>query len=108
MLQPILSLITDAKIAELKIEPRRGTLRKWLIAFGLTAAVLAALVFGGTYLSKERFLGVVHTQADEALRANNNLLGEIGRLLASGKPEDFKRISEIRTFLQNQRSACRN
>ncbi|HXM99822.1 MAG TPA: hypothetical protein VN982_15240 [Candidatus Dormibacteraeota bacterium] len=99
-----MSLIADAKIAELKIESRRGVLRKWLIAFGLSAAVLATLVFGGTYLSKERFLGVVHTQADEVLRANNNLLEEISRRLASGKQEDYKRIAEIQTFLQNQRS----
>ena len=63
-----------------------------------------ALVFVGTYLSKERFLGVVHTQAEEVLGANKDLLEEISRLLASGKGEDYKRIAEIRTFLQNQRS----
>lgn len=99
-----ISLIADAKIAELRIESRQGVLRKWLIAFGLVAAVLVALVFGGTYLSKERFLGVVHAQADDVLRANKNLLEEISRLLASGKAEDYKRVAEIRTFLQNQRS----
>ncbi len=98
------SLIADAKIAELRIESRPRVLRKWLIAFALAAAVLVTLVFSGTYLSKERFLGVVHTQADEVLRANKNLLEEISRLLASGKGEDYKRIAEIRTFLQNQRS----
>src|SRR2546429_2387520 len=39
------SLIADAKIAELRIEPRRGVLRKlWLIAFGFAAAALVALV----------------------------------------------------------------
>ncbi len=94
-----ISLIADAKIAELPIESRRGVLRKWLVAFGLAAATLVTLVFVGTYLSKERFLG-----ADEVLRTNKNLLGEISRLLASGKGEDYKRIAEIRTFLQNQRS----
>jgi hypothetical protein len=99
-----MSLIADAKIAELRIESRRGVLRKWLLAFGLAAAVIVALVFGGTYLSKERFLGVVHTQAHEVLKANKNLLDEISRLLASGKVEDYRRIAEIRTFLQNQRS----
>ncbi len=99
-----ISLIADAKIAELRIEPRQGVLGKWLIAFGLAAAALVTLVFGGTYLSKERFLGVVHTQANEVLRANKNLLAEISRLLASGKSEDYRRIAEIRTFLQNQRS----
>jgi len=99
-----MSLIADAKIAELRIASRPGVLRKWLIAFGLAAAVLVALVFVGTYLSKERFLGVVHAQAEEVLGANKNLLEEISRLLASGKAEDYKRIAEIRTFLQNQRS----
>lgn len=99
-----MSLIADAKIAELRIESQPSVLRKWLIGFGLAAAVLVALVFGGTYLSKERFLRVVHTQADDVLRANKTLLEEISRLLASGKGEDYKRITEIRTFLQNQRS----
>ena len=99
-----MSLIADAKIAELRIESRPDMLRKWLIAFGLTAAVLVSLVFGGTYLSKERFLGLVHTQADEVLKTNRNLLEEVSRLLASGKEEDYRRIAEIRTFLQNQRS----
>jgi hypothetical protein len=99
-----MSLIADAKIAELRIEERRGVLRKWLLAFGLVAAALVALVFVGTYLSKEKFIGVVHTQADEVLKANKNLLEEISRRLATGKTEDYKRIAEIRTFLQNQRS----
>jgi hypothetical protein len=99
-----MSLIADAKIAELRIESRPGVMKKWLIGFALAATILVTFVFGGTYLSKERFLGVVHTQADDVLRANKNLLGEISRLLASGKGEDYKRNAEIRTFLQNQRS----
>lgn len=99
-----MSLIADAKIAELRIVSRPGAQRRWLIAFGLAAAALVALLFGGTYLSKERFLGVVHEQADEVLKANKNVLQEISRLLASGKGEDYERIAEIRTFLQNQRS----
>jgi hypothetical protein len=99
-----MSLIADAKIAELRIEPRRSVLTKWLLGFGLAAAAIVALVFGGTYLSKEKFLGVVHAQADEVLKANQNLLEEISRRLATGKLEDYKRIAEIRTFLQNQRS----
>jgi hypothetical protein len=99
-----MSLIADAKIAELKIEPRRGLLKKWVLGFGLAAAVLVGVVFGGTYLSKERFLSVVRTQATDVLKANGNLLEEISQRLASGKPEDYKRIAEIRAFLQNQRS----
>jgi hypothetical protein len=98
------SLIADAKIAELRIEPRRGLLRKWSLALCIAAIVLVGLVFGGTYLSKERYLGVVHAQADEVLKVNQGLLEEVSRLLASGRPEDYKRISEIRTFLENQRS----
>jgi hypothetical protein len=38
-----MSLIAEAKIAELKIEPRRGLLRKWLITFGLAATASVAL-----------------------------------------------------------------
>jgi hypothetical protein len=71
----------------------------------VTVAIAAiVLIFGGTYLSKERYLAVVHRQADEVLQTNNNLVDEISRLLASGKPEDFKRIIEIRNYLQSQRS----
>src|SRR5262245_20870304 len=95
------SLIADAKIAELKIEPPHGTQRRWLAAFVAAGMVLAGLVFGGTYLSKERYLGVVRAQADEVFQSNQGLLDEISRLLASGKPEDYKRIGEIRAFLQN-------
>jgi len=98
------SLIADARIAEMKIEPRRGALRRWSAAFLVVAVVLVGLIFGGTYLSKEKFLGVVREQADEVLGKNRDLLEEVSRLLASGKPEDYKRIYEIRAFLQNQRS----
>jgi len=98
------SLIADARIAEMKIEPRRGVLRRWSAAFLVVAVVLVGLIFGGTYLSKEKFLGVVREQAGEVLGKNRDLLEEVSRLLASGKPEDYKRIYEIRAFLQNQRS----
>jgi hypothetical protein len=99
-----ISLIADAKIADLKIDSRSGGLRKWSAAFLAVAILLVGFIFAGTYLSKERYLGVVRAQADEVLKANNNLMEEVSRLLASGKPEDYKRITEIRTFLQNQRS----
>jgi hypothetical protein len=99
-----ISLIADAKISELKIDPNRRVLRKWSLAFFLVAAAVVCFIFVGTHLSKERYLGVVRAQADEVLKANTGLLEEISRLLASGKPEDYKRILEIRTFLQNQRS----
>jgi len=99
-----LSLIADAKIAELRIETRPRVLRKWSVAFGIVAAVLASLVFAGTYFSKEKYLGVVREQADEVLKTNRSLLEDVSRLLASGQSEDYKRIADIRTFLQNQRS----
>jgi hypothetical protein len=103
-----LSLIADAKIAELSIATRPGALKKWMIGFGLAVAILVGLIFGGTYLSKRRFLAVVHAQADDVLSANKSLLEEISRRLASGEPEDYKRIVEIRNFLQNQRSGLPN
>jgi hypothetical protein len=97
------SLIADARIAELHIEARPGTLRRWAIVFFTTAFLLVSLIFAGTYISKERYLRVVRTEADEVLKTNQPLLNEISRLLASGKPEDYNRIGEIRSFLQSQR-----
>jgi hypothetical protein len=99
-----ISLIADAKISELRIDPQRGVLRKWSVAFFVVAAALVCLIFVGTYLSKERYLGVVRAQANDVLKANSSLLEETSRLLVSGKPEEYKRIIEIRKFLQNQRS----
>jgi len=49
-------------------------------------------------------LGVVRSQADEVLKSNNSILEETSRLLASGRPQDYKRIIEIRDFLSHQRS----
>jgi hypothetical protein len=99
-----ISLIADSRIAELNIQPRRGLLRKWFLTFLIVALVLVGLVLGGTYLSKERYLGVIRAQADEVLNENKTLLDEVSRHLASGKPEDYKRIFEIRAFLENQSS----
>jgi hypothetical protein len=99
-----ISLIADAKISELKIEPKRGALKKWTVTFLVVATALVCLIFAGTYLSKERYLGVVRSQADGVLKSNNSLLEETSRLLASGKPDDYKRIIEVRNFLWHQRS----
>jgi hypothetical protein len=71
------SLIADAKIAELKIDPQRGVLKKWSVAFFVVAAALVCFIFLGTYLSKERYLGVVRAQADEVLKTNNSLLDKL-------------------------------
>jgi hypothetical protein len=99
-----ISLIADARIADLGVTPRRELQRKWAAAFFIAVLVIVGIVVGGTYLSKERYLGVVHAQADEVLKQNEGLLDEVSRLLASGKFEDYKRIFEIRSFLENQRS----
>lgn len=99
-----LSLIADAKISELKIEPRQGLLKKSALVFFIVAAGLVAVVFAGTYISKERYLGIVRAQADDVLKENGNLLAEIGGRLSSGKSEDFQRVGQIRTFLESQRS----
>src|SRR5260370_17910266 len=99
-----ISLIADARIAELQIQPRPRLFRRWLVAFVLIAIILVGVVFGGTYLSKERYLRVVRAQADEVLKENASFLEEVSQRLASGKPEDYKRIYEIRSFLESQRS----
>lgn len=98
------NLIADAKIAELKIEARPGIWKKWLAGFLAAAIALALLVALGTYFSKQRYMAVVHTQADDVLKENSNLVEEIGRLLTADRPEDYKRIGDIRAFLQNQRA----
>ena len=98
------SLIADAKIADLNLAPRPNVLKKWLFAFSITAGLVVLLVFSGTYLSKERYLAVVRGQANEVLKQNQGLLDEISQRLASGKFEDYKRVHEIRLFLENQRS----
>jgi hypothetical protein len=103
-----ISLIADARIAELAIAPKGTALRRWFIGFLAVAAALVCLIFVGEYYSKEKYLGVVRAQADEVLKENDGLLQEIGALLASGRPEDYKRIIDIRDFLQKQRSGLPN
>jgi len=99
-----ISLIADAKVNEVRTQPARGWPTKWLLGYLAVAVVLVGVVFVGTYVSKERYLGFVHAQADRVLKQNENLLDESSKLLASGKPADFKRLTEIRNFLENQRS----
>jgi hypothetical protein len=98
-----LSLIADAKIVDLKIERRSGVIKKWLITFSGIAGLLVAIIFAGTYFSKEKFLSVVENQADEVLKENESMLTEIDTRLTSAKPADFKRLTEIIGFLENQR-----
>jgi len=99
-----LGLIADAKIMELKAESRPHLLRRWIISILAAAIVLVGLIFAGTYVSKEKYLAIVRGQADEVLRENKDLLEETARLLASGQISDYKRIFDVRTYLQNQRS----
>lgn len=99
-----ISLIADARIAELQAEPRPGVLKKWFGMFVCTAALLVGFVFLGTYLSKERYLQVVGRQARELVNDNRPSFEEIGHLLASGKPEDFKRINELHNYLSTRRA----
>jgi hypothetical protein len=98
-----ISLIADARIAELQVQPRPGILKKWFVMFASAAAVLVGFVFLGTYLSKERFLQVVGQQVNEVVNDNRSSFEEIGHLLISGKPEDFKRINEIHNYLVTRR-----
>lgn len=103
-----ISLIADAQIEGLKIKINRYSPRKWIVGFLLSAAILTGIVFLGTYFSREKYLAVVHDQAEEVLNANKDLLVEIDKRLASGKYEDFKRISEICKYLENLRSGLPN
>jgi hypothetical protein len=99
-----ISLIADSKMAEMKIEAHGSSLRPWLAGAFVIVVALVVIVLGGTWLSKERYLHVVREQADEVLAQNKNLLNEASRLFASAKPQDYKRIYDIRSFLENQRS----
>jgi hypothetical protein len=99
-----ISLIADAKMAEMKIEAHGGSLRSWLAGSFVVVVALVVIILGGTWLSKERYLHVVREQANEVLEQNENLLNEASRLFASAKPQDYKRIYDIRSFLENQRS----
>lgn len=102
------SLIADAKLAELKVDSHPRLLTKWLMGLTGIGIVVVAVIFAGTYLSRERHLAVVRGQADEVLQENKDLLDEIGSSLASGKVADYRRVHEIRTYLANQRSGLPN
>jgi hypothetical protein len=103
-----ISMIAEASIAGLKIEPRAGALKKWVWGFGAAALALVLLVLAGTYFSRYRYLDVVQEQANEVLKENDNLLAEISQRLAAGQTADFKRIMEIRNFLLHQRTGLPN
>ena len=98
-----ISLIADAKIAELHVVLPEYSLRKWAITFIAIALIIVGFIFGGNYISKEKYIAVVQLQAEEILKENSDLLENISTLLSKGKPEDFKKIYEIRDFLEKQR-----
>jgi len=98
-----ISLIADARIAQLQVEPRPGILKKWVVMFACAATALVGLVCVGTYLSKERYLQVVGQQVNEVVRDNRPSFEEMAHLLVSGKPADFKRIAEIHNYLATRR-----
>jgi hypothetical protein len=98
-----ISLIADARISELEIKRDATSLYKLGLAFLAATIILVGVVFVGTYTSKERFLTVVRSQADEVLKENDALLGEVSMLFESAKPADYRKIYDIRDFLANQR-----
>lgn len=50
-----LSLIAEARIAELRVEPRPAVLKKWSAAFAIIAVTVAAVIFGGTTFPNNDF-----------------------------------------------------
>lgn len=98
-----ISLIADSRISQLEgSESNRW--KGWLITMASISVVLVGLIFASTYMSKERYIAVVSEQAHEVLKENDSLVQEIGSRLKARKPADFKRVSEICEFLENQRS----
>jgi len=98
-----ISLIADARIAQLT-EPADGeVLTRWVPAFLGTAVTIVTMIFAGTYLSRKKLLQIARSQADHVLKENKGLLNEISTLLARGQLGDYKRIWQIREFLNNQR-----
>lgn len=98
-----ISLIADAKIAELHVSSQEFSLKKWTITFLMIVTIIVGFLFGGTYFSKEKYIALVQSQAEDILKENSELLENIGDLLSKAKPEDFKKIYEIKDFLEKQR-----
>jgi hypothetical protein len=99
-----INLIAEAKIAKLNVESGSRVFTRYGIIFAVTALLLVGMIFVGTYLSKEKYVAIVRAQANEVLQENDDLLEKIGALLTSGKVADFKKLYDIREFLERQRS----
>lgn len=103
-----ISLIADTKVAELKIESNAPVIKRWAVVFLASCVALAGLIFAGTYISKENFIRVVRAQADEVLKENETLLEKVSVLLNSSTCDGYKKIDDIRRFLQHQRHGLPN
>ncbi len=98
-----ISLIADAKIAQLGVPADAIVLTRWVPVFLGTAISIVIMIFAGTYFSRKKLLHIVRSQADDVLKENERLLNEISSLLARGQLGDYKRVWQVREFLNNQR-----
>jgi hypothetical protein len=99
-----ISLIADLRVVELGVEPSPKWPKKWLLVFTATAILAITFVLVATNISKQRYVKVVHHEADDVLRENGVLLEDMSHALASGKRQDFERIRTIKSYLTNQRA----
>jgi len=98
-----ISLIADARIAQLGVLPDASLLTRWVPIFLGTAVAIVIMIFAGTYFSRKKFLKIVRSQADDVLKEHEGLLDEISSLLARRQTGDYKRVWQVREFLKNQR-----
>lgn len=98
-----ISLIADAKISQPGSHSSATELAPWMAVLLGTAGAIVCMIFAGTHASKKKLLQSVRAQADEMLKENEQLLSEISSLLAQGQTADYRRIWQIREFLNNQR-----
>ncbi len=98
-----ISLIADAKIAELKLESNPRLIKKYVIGLCLAVMGIVAFIFVGTSLSQQNELNNVRAKADEVLKENDKSITDIAAALASGQSDDYTRISQICRFLQERR-----
>lgn len=101
-----LSLIADAKIAELKIKSDKGQLVRWFYIFLGICVALTVLIGGSAYLSKQSYLSGVLSQANEIVAANGEMIKKIGLLLEAAEPnnkEHYEKAAGIVNFLSSQR-----
>ncbi|MBI5171526.1 MAG: hypothetical protein HY986_01470, partial [Candidatus Melainabacteria bacterium] len=98
-----ISLIADAKTTQPGRPSSTAELVPWVTVLLGTAGAIVCMIFAGTNYSKKKLLQLVRSQADEMLKENEQLLCEISSLLAQGQAADYRRVWQIREFLNNQR-----